>query len=162
MIKQYNSAFKKEPYKAIQTDGCLYNVLLKAAENITGEEFTVEEIKRIWHYSIPDYMEDHRHPNKDRCYIRAGGHVEIIRLGLHVLGVRHATIQYKYRYDINTEKYILGNKDSLCDCNFFFAKCKLPAYNHFYESDREGELRWNPGYSFSHNLLSIRGVKITI
>jgi len=162
MIKQYSEDFDKEPYTAIQTDGCLWEVLLKAAENMTHKTFYIAEIKRLWHYGIPDYMEDHRTPHKDRCYILAGGHVEIIRVGLYVLGARNASIQYKYRYDLDKKEQIIGNKNNLDDCNFFFAKCKLEKYNHFYESDREGNLVWNPGNSFSKDLLSIRGIRIVI
>jgi len=162
MIKQYAKAFSKEPYTAIQTDGCLLFVLLKAAENITGKEFTEKELKRIWHYGIPDYMEDHRHPHKDRCFILGGGHVQLIRIGLYILGVRNASVKYKYRYDLDKEEYIIGNKNTLSVCNFFFAKCKLPGYSHFYESNKEGDLVWNPGNSFSVDLLSLRGIQITI
>ena len=162
MLKQTDSAFDRAPYDAIQTDGCLWRTLLHCAELKTGKVLSAEEIKHAWHYSIPDYMEDHRHPGMDRCYIKAGGHAEIIRIGFHILGERDVSIGYAYRYDFNTDSLIIGKPGGLEQCNYFISKCKLPTYNHFYESDQFGNCTWNPGRSYSNEWLSVRGFWIEV
>lgn len=163
-VKQTHHAFQIAPYDGIQTDGCLYRCLLYAPELFTGKVLTTEEIKRAWHYSIPDYMEDHRNPHQDRCFIKAGGHVQIARIGFHIIGVRDVQIEYRYRRDIspNGDNLVIGRQPTLATCNFFISKCRLPNYNHFYVSDIGGMEKWNPGQSFSTDLLSIRGFYIKV
>jgi len=113
-LKQTDAAFAQAPYDAIQTDGCLWRSLLYAGEFFTGQVLTADEIKYAFHYSIPDYMEDHRHPGKDRCYILSGGHAEICRVSFFILGERSASIEYAYRRDFYPDdKYVIGREADL-------------------------------------------------
>jgi len=161
MYKQYDAAFNKPPYDAIQTDGCfVFDLLYGVEEFSVSSDFTETEIKRIWHYSIPDYLEDHRHPHQDRCFIKAGGHVEIMRVGFYIMGIRNVKIKYKYRID--GDEMIIGRPSDLYACNFFITKCKLPTFSHFYVSDQFGKLLWNPGNSYSEIHTSLRGFEIEL
>jgi hypothetical protein len=161
-IKQTDPAFARPPYDAIQTDGCFWRTLLHAGELFTGKTFTAAELKHAYHYSIPDCMEDHRTPGQDRCYIKGGGHVEIIRIGFYMMGERNVDIGYGYRYDFDAGRYVIGNEAMLDRCNWFVSKCKMPTFNHFYESNRHGDETWNPGRSYSNELLSLRGFSIYV
>ena len=158
MIKQYNECFNAAPYDAIQTDGCFWRTLLYPAELFTGKEFTADELKRAFHYSIPDYMEDHRHSGEDRCYIQWRGHEEII------MGYRNVDVSYRVRHDLDKDQFILGNESQYNACQFFAAKCKWKKTGHFYASDRYGWCKWNPHdvYVMSNEILSIRGFGIII
>lgn len=162
LVKQTDPGFSDRPFDAIQTDGCFFRVLLECSEYLLNKQLTVNEIKYAFKYAIPDFMEDHRQPNKDRCFISEGGHVNIIRIGFYILGIRNVSIEYKYRFDIDTGNYEIGSKDSYKDCNFWISKCKLRTTNHFYHSDALGVLLWNPSDSFTYDRTSLRGFKICL
>lgn len=163
-VKQYDPYFSKAPLGVIKTDGCLYRVLLKGAEKVAVCRLTAGEIGNAFHYAIPDFMEDHRHPGQDRCYIKAGGHVEIIRIGMYMLGHRSVEIYYRYRRDITRDgdKMVIGTYGDIDRCNFYIGKCKTEKAAHFYESDIGGGLEWDPGRSFTKKLMSVRGFYIKI
>ena len=165
-VKQSDKAFVEAPFDAIITDGCLYRSLLKGAEFITGKMLTQDEIKRAFTYAIPEYMEDHRNPRQDRCYIKAGGHGEIIRIGCYILGERNVKVAYRYRQDIRpggNKVMVIGREDDLAGCNFWISKCKPTSFSgHFYQSDMGGLLLWDPGQSYTKHLLSVRGFYIEI
>ena len=165
-IKQTDPAFSDAPYDAIQTDGCFWRALLYASELFTSHELTAEELKRAYHYSIPDYMEDHRTDGKDRCYIQWGdgfkGHEEIMRIGFYVLGERSVDIEYAYRKDYTTGKFVIGKPADFYRCNFWIGKCRYGSTGHFYVSDMQGKLKWNPGNTYSADLLSLRGFRIKV
>ena len=167
-IKQSNPEFSAAPYDAIITDGCLYRGLLKGAEKMTGRQLSLDEIKSAFHYAVPDFMEDHRHPEQDRCFIKWTdkhiGHEEIIRIGLYILGERNVKVKYRARVDMAAphNNIIIGRPGSLDACNFFISKCKTPKGAHFYESNIAGGLVWDPGQSYTDKLLSIRGFEIRI
>ena len=161
MIKQTDAYFIENGYDAIVSDGCFFRDLLYASEFFTGRILTAKEIGMAYHYAIPDFMEDHRRPNQDRCFIKEHGHIQIARIGFYILQERKVKIIYKYRWDKN-EGMIIGRSGDLYSCNFFISKCKMPKFNHFYVSSMAGAEEWNPGVSFSDELLSIRGFQIEI
>ncbi len=160
-IKQFDSDFSSAPYDAIQTDGCFWRTLLHAPEIFTGKHLTLTELKYAFHYSLPDYMEDHRHPEEDRCYIQWLGHEQIIRIGFYILGERNVRISYPYRRD--GDKQVLGHVHDIDKCNFFAAKCQLgPKRFHFYNSNMSAVEKWNPHTVISTKVVSIRGFKIEV
>jgi len=164
-IKQTSNTFNDEPFAAIQTDGCFWRVLLNASEIMTKNALTGDELKRAFHYSIPDYMEDHRNPGQDRCYIKWHGHEEIIRIGFHIIGMRDVSIEYKYRKDYDTGKFVIGNSEAWYDCNFWIAKCRYRNTGHFYTSDNKGAVVWNPASTapaHGNDILSLRGFSIRV
>jgi hypothetical protein len=57
---------------------------------------------------------------------------------------------------------VIGKATDLGKCNYFISKCRMPTFNHFYESTATGDERWNPGQSFSRDLLSVRGFYINV
>ena len=161
-IKQTNPGFARAPYDAIQTDGCFWRTLLHCGEHFTGKLLSIRELQRAFHFSIPDYMEDHRRPGEDRCYILGGGHVEVIRIGFYILGERNVDIEYAYRQDFNTRRFVIGKAQDFYRCNYYISKCAYKKTGHFYESDLKGAEEWNPGQTFNPELLSMRGFVIRV
>jgi hypothetical protein len=159
-VKQNDQWFKNNGFEAIVTDGCFFRDLLFAAEYFVNKELLPEEIGLAYQYAIPDFMEDYRHPGQDRCFIKEHGHVQIIRIGFYIIGKRFVSIKYPYRAD--KDRMIIGTPADLYKCNFFISKCKIAKGNHFYVSDMYGNLSWNPGNSFTDNLLSVRGFTIKV
>lgn len=163
MILQTDAGFGAAPYDAIMTDGCFWRTLLHASEVHCGKALTLDELKYAYQYAIPNYMEDHQQPGKSRCYIQWKGHEEIIRIGFYILGERNVDIKYRYRYDIDTDKTIIGTEKAFYGCTFFVGKCKLrPNAYHFYESDLHGAMKWNPHTVFTNDLTSLRGFLIKV
>lgn len=146
---------------AIPSDGCLLLTLWKAAEKFTGERFTLQDIIRGYKWVIPDYMEDHRTPGKDRCYILS--HEEVMRVGFALMGAPRAKIEYMYRDDdpLGNGKMVIGSRMQIEVPNYWAAKVWTGYFHHFYNSDNIGDVRWNPGVSTGH-LVSLRGYKITL
>lgn len=159
LIKQIDPAFIDPPYDAISTDGCLFRSLQAIAETAIGVALTEDEIKRAFHYAIPDYMEDHRNVGNDRCYILK--HEEIIRVAFYILGYRYVSIEYKYRKD--DVKMIIGTHRDFYSCNYWIGKCLLDSGgSHFYLSNLIGNVTWNPHVAISEKLTSLRGYRIKI
>jgi hypothetical protein len=158
IIKQYNTDL--HPY--IQTDGCLFMSLLDIAcdyckakcQPALKSELTIAEVNKIYWYAIPQFMQDGRQAQQNRCYIL--NHAEIIRLGFYILGKRNMFIQYLYRDDFDPSKSF----GEIKGCNYFITEIQLPTFNHFYRSDADGNVLYNPGRSFSNNIESTRGYKI--
>ena len=154
IVKQYNADC--HPY--IQTDGCLYMSLLdipcdwcKAKCRPARNDLTVAEINRLYWYAIPQFMKNGDTDKNNRCYIL--NHEEIIRLGFYILGKRTMFIQYAYRDDADPQKSF-GTIDK---CNYFITEIELPSFHHFYRSDADNTVIYNPGRSYSEKVVSTRG-----
>ena len=162
MFKQAAPEIKAiKSLEAVPTDGCLLFTLWKAAEQFTRKRFTLQEIVRGYNWVIPDYMEDHRNPGKDRCYIL--DHEEVMRVGFALLGFPRAEIRYIYRDDdpLGTGEMVIGSRMQIEEPNYWASKVWTGDFYHFYNSDRIGDVRWNPGVSTGH-LVSLRGYKIKL
>ena len=158
IVKQYNSDC--HPY--IQTDGCLFMSLLdipcdwcKArCQPPLKNELTVSEINKAYWYAIPQFMRNGDIDQKSRCYIL--NHPEIIRIGFYILSKRNMFIQYLYRDDEDPDKSFGDIKG----CNYFITEIRLPSFHHFYRSDADNNVIYNPGRSFSNDVVSTRGYRI--
>lgn len=156
---------KKIGISAIGTDGCLFMTLLKAATNFVKTEYTYEKIRRAYQYAIPDFMQDHRTPGKDRCFVI--DLPEIVRIGFTLLGYPDVQVEYLYRNDnpLGVPKMIIGKHGSLKKCNFFFKKVLAVngdnSYKHFLECTKEMVSLYNPGNG-DGKILSLRGMKIRL
>lgn len=162
MFKQAAPEIKAiKSLEAVPTDGCLLFTLWKAGEEFTRKKYTLGEIVRGYKWAIPDYMEDHRHTGSDRCYIL--DHEEVMRIGFALLGFPRAYIEYIYRDDdpLGKGKMVIGSRMQIEEPNYWAAKVWAGYFHHFYNSDRAGNVRWNPGIS-TGRLISLRGYKITI
>ena len=159
-VKQYDPWFNENGFDAIPTDGCFFRDLLYVSEYFIGGLLTAPEIGLSYQYAIPDFMEDYRHPGKDRCFIKEFGHVQIIRIGFYILS--HCYVSIKYRYRVDGDEMIIGKPSDLYQCNFFISKCKLDKGSHFYVSDMYGNEKWNPGKSTITKVTSIRGFNIEV
>ncbi len=162
LIKQYDERFTGD-FSAIQTDGCFWRSLLAFSELATSNVLTIDELKRAYRYAIPDYMEDHREEGKSRCYIQWKGHEEIARSGFYIVGERHVKIEYRYRRNNVSGQMIIGKHEDFYACNYYITECELSSGNsHFYVSDLNGVVLWNPHTVISNDILSLRGFRIVM
>lgn len=156
--KQYDAAFRDE----IQTDGCLFFTLLSIAEDASSRSFEdPEEIELAYQYAMPNFMLDGGEVYKNRCFIN--NHPAIIRIGLHILGIRKAEIGYLYRSDL-TEADNPGSDPAMKDrCQYFAMKIIKPGggYHHL-RSTYDRKPGYNPGRTENDDIVSLRGYRVEI
>lgn len=161
-LKQYSPNMPR----SVVTDGCFYMDLLDIgwsfANRVIGpvDEPTVQEVRRIYKWVIPDFMRDGGNTKKNRCFIEAGGHVEIIRAMVNICQIRDIKIEYRYRKDY--DDMIIGKEYDYDRCNYFLHELDCESYTHFVHVDRDGQLLYNPGRSFSEKIISVRGFYLAI
>ena len=162
MVKQTHS----DLYTGIQTDGCLFMVDLSIGNDIAIRHgwqpniMTPEEINIAHDYAVPLWMNDHGTVEKNRCYIN--DHVEIIELGLRIMGFRDFTVNYAYREDYGRLR--MGDPSILKHCNYFVKRIRKPQSDitHFLRCDIHGNTLYNPGVSDAKNYDSFRGFIVRV
>lgn len=162
MFKQAAPEIKAiKSLEAVPTDGCLLFSLWKSGEQFTNNFYSLQDIIRGYKWAIPDYMEDHRNPGKDRCYIL--DHEEILRIGFALMGYPKARLKYIYRDDDpnGSGDMIIGSRMDISKPNYWISKVWTGEIFHFYNSDQWGNAVWNPGIS-TGSLISLRGYKIIL
>ena len=135
----------------IDVRGCAFLTDLKCGADYAGRDILPQWVNVAYTWVVPQFM------RKD-CYIEE--HTMILRVGV-VMGGGDVQTPIKYLYRADRGKLIIHGGE-LEDCNFFMAGVPYPHDpdgRHFYQSDKDGNVVWNPG-KWTGEAVSIRGYKI--
>lgn len=158
MIKQYHEGL----YSPIQTDGCFFMDDLSISEDLAmlsdgkHSAFSVPMVNRAYDYCIPKFMRDGGDEEKNRCYIL--DHVEVVRVGLYIMGLPYHHIEYLYRSDYDR----MNNPALLARCNYFIKEVRYGKGSHFVRCNRSGFTLYNSGNTDGVDWLSLRGFLVAI
>jgi len=157
-MRSYDMAKQTNPdhLEPIRTDGCLFMSLASIAVDYADTMLYPEDINELFWYVTPWHMRDGLHAREDRCLVL--DHPAIIRAALRMLLTPNEmpVVEYVFRDDEDASK-CFGDVRDKERCTAFITEVQMTGYTHFFRSDKDCNVVYNPGRSWSREIVSYRG-----